>query len=55
MLNAARKQHPNDGDIIMGLLSYNKAIGKTKEARRYAELLAKMDPRNGTVDELMRP
>ena len=48
-------KHPYDADTLAALVSYNKAMGNIPAATAYAHKLVKLDPRYGSVDQIIGP
>jgi predicted CXXCH cytochrome family protein len=44
---------PENPDILMALVTYNREAGSLEEARRYAARLAELDPRNPAYRQLL--
>jgi len=47
-------KHPYDRDVLMGLVQYNKAAGNVTAASAYARRLLEVEPRYGTVEQIMQ-
>jgi len=52
-LQAVVALHPYDRDVLMALVGFNKALGNTKAAGAYARRLVDIDPRYGSVEQVM--
>jgi Flp pilus assembly protein TadD/nitrate/TMAO reductase-like tetraheme cytochrome c subunit len=47
-------RHPYDRDVLIALVGFNKAQGNTKAATAYARELVDMDPRYGSVEQVLQ-
>jgi len=54
LLEAVNSRHPYDRDVLIALVSFNKSAGDVKAATGYAGKLVEMDPRYGSVDQVLR-
>jgi tetratricopeptide (TPR) repeat protein len=52
-LQTALALHPYDRDVLMALVGFYKALGNAKAASAYARRLVDIDPRYGSVDQVM--
>ncbi len=53
VLVRAHRRHASDRDILLALISFNKKAAKNTAARKYAGKLIQLDPRYGSVDDLL--
>ena len=54
ILEDVHAKFPYDRDVLFALVSYNKAMGNMPAATAYANKLVEMDPRYGSVDQIMQ-
>ncbi len=52
-LQAVHARHPYDRDVLMALVGFSKALGNSTAALAYARQLVDMDPRYGSVEQIM--
>ena len=54
ILRRAQEQHPNNAEVLVALISYSSEAGEDKAARRYAARLIEVEPRLGTVEDVLQ-
>jgi tetratricopeptide (TPR) repeat protein len=54
LLEQTHARHPYDRDILIALVSMNQAMGDVKKAVAYAGKLVKINPRYGSVDQVIK-
>ncbi len=54
LLAEASARSPNDNEILLALVSFNKAQGRMALARSYAEKMVRNDPRIGSADMILQ-
>ena len=54
LLEQVHVRHPHDRDVLIALVSMNQAMGDMHKAAAYAGKLVEMDPRYGSVEQVMR-
>lgn len=54
ILKESLKQHSEDRDILSALISFAQEAGDSGAALHYAERLARIEPSNGTLSDLVR-
>ena len=52
-LQAVHARHPYDRDVLMALVGFSKHLGDSKAAAGYARKLLAIDPRYGSVEQIM--
>jgi Flp pilus assembly protein TadD len=53
VLKRAHEAHPSDLDVLVALVSYSATSGDDELARRYASRIAEIEPRLGSVEQIM--
>jgi Flp pilus assembly protein TadD len=53
-LEGVNARHPYDRDVLIGLVQYNKAAGNLNAATAYARKLLEVEPRYGTLQQIMQ-
>ncbi len=53
VLRGAHDAQPNNAEVLVALISYSAEAGRDEAARRYAAKLIEIEPRLGTVDEVL--
>jgi tetratricopeptide (TPR) repeat protein len=54
LLQEVHTKHPYDRDVLIALVGFSKAQGNTKAASAYAVKLVAMDPRYGSVEQVLQ-
>ena len=52
MLEKALRRRPNDRDVLVALITFNREQGALEQARRYAEQLAQQYPDDAEAQRL---
>lgn len=53
VLQRAHESRPNDVDVLVALVSYSASAGDELAARQYAVLLAQIEPRLGSAEQIL--
>ena len=54
ILRSAHDTQPNNAEVLVALVSYSAEAGKDQAAREYASKLVEIEPRLGTVDDVLQ-